>query len=214
MHVKTIRGSTPLGLMGGSLNKFKKLLFNVIGLVCVIFGIIGVFVPVWPTTIFAIIASIMFSRANPKMHAWLLRSRFLGPYLDNYHNKRGIAMPYKIRTVWFMWSGMVFSMSVIGMLWVQIMLVAIGTAVTLHVFLIKTRPTLENDRMGFSYNIITILLTWIFFGAAIAVNFPASIMLYIVVGSITTVMSLAVFIYALVVRKRLRSNATTNIKIY
>jgi len=145
--------------------KIKNLLLNILGMINVIFGIIGIFVPLWPTTIFVIIASICFAKANPKMHAWLLNSRFLGPYLDNYHNKRGIAMAYKIRTCAFMWSGMIFSMLLINLLWVQILVSAIGVAVTTHVFWIKSRKPKEGQ-FGFGYNMMSVLLVWIWLAAA------------------------------------------------
>lgn len=183
------------------MSTFKKIFYNIIGMVCVVLGIIGRFVPGWPTTIFVIIASIMFSKVNPKMQAWLLKNRFLGPYLDNYYNKRGIAMAYKIRTVWFMWSGMIFSMVMLGSLWVQVLLTFIGACVTLHIFVIKTRQPYENEKMGFLYNIVTVLFVWLFLGGSMALSNNTEATFYIIISAIGVIMSIPVFIYAIIVKR-------------
>lgn len=150
--------------------KLKNFLFNTIGIVCVIFGTIGIFVPVWPTTIFAIIASIMFAKANPKLHAWLLKNRFLGPYLQNYHFKSGITMAYKIRTCTILWAGLMFSSVLIEVFWVYIILAVIGISVTTHVFWIRTRLPQPGDRITLAYNLVTLGLLWIWLAPALIIS--------------------------------------------
>ncbi|MCL1936027.1 MAG: YbaN family protein [Defluviitaleaceae bacterium] len=180
----------------------KKTIYNTIGILSVIMGYIGIFVPVWPTTVFVIIASIMFTKANPKMYNWLLNSRALGPYLQNYHNKIGIAMPYKIRTVWVMISGMIFSATLINNTWIKIMLAIISIAVGLHVFLIKTRQPYRNEKMGFIYNIITIFLCWIFLGSAMVINQNEDLSFYLTIFIIGLVLSIPVLIYGIISNKK------------
>lgn len=51
------------------------------GWVLVTLGVIGVFVPVWPTTIFVVLASGCFMRGEPRLAAWLERTRLLGPFV-------------------------------------------------------------------------------------------------------------------------------------
>ncbi len=118
----------------------RRVLYNSLGFLCVGLGIIGVFLPVWPTTVFAISASILFAKANPGAYRWLLRNRLLGPYLENWHNKTGITLPYKIRTCAILWLGLGASMIwFVDALWLHLLLAAIGIAVTWHVFAIRTK---------------------------------------------------------------------------
>ncbi len=146
--------------------KIRNGVYNVLGIICVIMGIIGVFLPIWPTTVFAIAASILFSKANPRLYNWLLKSRLLGPYLDNYHNKRGITMAYKIRTCIILWAGLLFSMTFIEPLWLYFLLTAIGVAVSIHVLVIKTREPKENE-ITTLYNINTCIYLWVWLGLAV-----------------------------------------------
>ena len=159
----------------------KKALFNTLGVIFVGFGIIGVFLPIWPTTPFVLAASIFFAKANPKLHAWLLRSRFLGPYLENYYYKRGIPLAYKIRTCAFLWSGLAFSMTLISYVWLMVLLCAVGIAVSAHVFAIKTKDC----ETGWGYSLVTCALVWGWL--ILAMFFAPSIWLYVSLGTAFTV---------------------------
>ena len=49
-------------------------------------GIVGIFVPGLPTTVFVLIAAWAASRSSPRLHAWLLRHRVFGPMIVNWRN--------------------------------------------------------------------------------------------------------------------------------
>lgn len=58
-----------------------RVLLIVAGVVCLGFGIVGIVVPVLPTTPFLLLAAACFVRSSPRMHDWLLTHRRLGPYV-------------------------------------------------------------------------------------------------------------------------------------
>jgi len=107
-----------------------------------------VFLPLLPTTPFAILASILFAKTNPKMQAWLFRSKLVGGYLDNYYNKTGVTLTYKIRTFALLWIGLISSIVLIiisdRVWWLPIPLIAIGIAVSWHILSIKTKPQIDS----------------------------------------------------------------------
>lgn len=49
-------------------------------------GIVGIFVPGLPTTVFILIAAWAAARSSPRLHAWLWRHRVFGPMLQNWAN--------------------------------------------------------------------------------------------------------------------------------
>ena len=163
------------------MGKVKKTLLIALGLVFVGIGIIGIFVPGVPRTGPAIAASICFSKTSPRLYNWLMQSKHFGPYLDNYYNKTGLPMAYKIRTVALMWSAMAFSVSMVDSLFVQILVPSIGLAVSAHVFTIRKRLP-EADIYSFKYNITTIFLTWIFVGLAAVLSAPVFTLPLLVLG--------------------------------
>lgn len=51
---------------------------------CLVMGVIGIFVPGLPTTVFILMAGWAAARSSPRLHAWLWRHRLFGPMLRNW----------------------------------------------------------------------------------------------------------------------------------
>ena len=84
-------------------NKSIRLLWVLLGSISVGMGVIGIFVPGWPTTIFLIIASYFYIRSSDKLYNWLLNNKILGIYLKNYYSGKGMPVKAKIFSVSMMW---------------------------------------------------------------------------------------------------------------
>ena len=109
------------------------------GFVLIGIGILGMFLPVLPTTIFFILAAWCFARSSEKFHNWLHHNRLFGKYLSNYRSGRGMPLRSKIFSIAFLWLGIL--VSVVFMtdnLYIRIMLLAIAVGVTWHIYTIKT----------------------------------------------------------------------------
>jgi len=177
------------------LSTFKKWLFNILGIIYLLIGIINLFIPVLPTSPFLILASISFARVNPKMKSWLLNNKYLGPYMNVYYNNKGMATAYKIRICTFMWGGMIFAMALIGLLWVYILMAAIGVAITIHILAAKTMQT-PTGKYGLNYNLLSILLMLFWFVLAMIFAIKTTLG-YLVVGGVGLALTLGVLIYTL-----------------
>ena len=129
--------------MRNRLGSVKTKTFTLLGVIFVIFAVIGIFVPLWPRTPFAIAASMFFAKSNPKLHSRLIKSRLIGPYLENYYFKTGMTMGYKIRTCIFMWIGLIVCMLIIDLWWLYVLLSIKGVVVSLHLFTTKTKAEQE-----------------------------------------------------------------------
>ena len=84
-------------------NKSIRLLLGLLGSISVGVGVIGIFVPGWPTTIFLIIASYFYIRSSDKLYNWLLNNKILGIYLKNYYSGKGMPVKVKIFSIAMMW---------------------------------------------------------------------------------------------------------------
>jgi uncharacterized membrane protein YbaN (DUF454 family) len=76
-----------------------RLVLQLFGTLCVIAGIVGVFVPLWPTTIFMILALWAFARSSPRLHHWLLTHRRFGPTLQAWERHGAIPAWAKLLAV-------------------------------------------------------------------------------------------------------------------
>tara|TARA_Y100000590_G_scaffold417332_1_gene516987 strand:- start:131 stop:526 length:396 start_codon:yes stop_codon:yes gene_type:complete len=85
-------------------NRSIRLLWIFLGSISVGMGVIGIFVPGWPTTIFLIIASYFYIRSSAKLYNWLLNNKILGIYLKNYYSGKGMPLKAKIISILMMWT--------------------------------------------------------------------------------------------------------------
>jgi len=59
-------------------------------------GVIGIFVPLLPTTPFVLLAAGCYARASTRLHGWLLRSRAFGPMIREWQRYRSIRYRTKL----------------------------------------------------------------------------------------------------------------------
>ena len=102
-------------------------------------GIIGIFVPLLPTTPFVLLTAALYFKASPRLYEWLLNQKYLGPYVRNYRENKAIPLRAKITSLLLMWGTMLYCISfLIPLLWVQILLFTIASGVTYHILSFKT----------------------------------------------------------------------------
>lgn len=110
-----------------------------VGCASVCLGVIGVFLPIMPTTPFLLLAAACFARSSPRFHAWLLGHPQLGPLLKSYLNGEGIPLKAKVLSIGSMWVSITVSCWFVPWPWVRVLLVAVALAVTVYIARQKTR---------------------------------------------------------------------------
>jgi uncharacterized membrane protein YbaN (DUF454 family) len=119
--------------------QLKKWLLIGAGTAAVITGTIGLIVPVLPTTPFLILAAICYMNSSPRLYQRLLRQRYIGPYVRNYLEKRGMSAASKVWTLSLLWVALGCTAAfATDSLVVRIILLAVFIGVTTHILMIKT----------------------------------------------------------------------------
>jgi len=131
-------------IMGPTLSPTMKLLFNIIGVLAVLLGILGLFLPLLPTTPFLLLASACFARGSDRLHGWLLNHRVFGVYLRNFEAGNGIPLRAKIVASVMMWSSLLVAIVRFEHLGLRVALVLIGASVSLYLW--RYLPTLRTSR--------------------------------------------------------------------
>ena len=123
-----------------SISLITKYFYLISGFILVAVGIIGIFLPLLPTTIFMILASVCILKISPKANEWLRNHKILGIYIDNYQNKTGLTRNAKIANIITLWTSISLSAFLLtDELYIRIILLVIAIGVTLHLLMIKTK---------------------------------------------------------------------------
>jgi uncharacterized protein len=117
-----------------------RYLYFISGILLVAIGVIGIFLPILPTTIFLILASACFIKSSPRANEWLRNHKILGMYIKNYQDKSGLTVKSKIFNITFLWIMISASAIFFTELWyIKVLLLAIAIGVTIHLLMIKTK---------------------------------------------------------------------------
>jgi len=121
-------------------NKVKNRLIFLGGFISLILGIIGIVIPILPTTPFLLLASAAFAKSSEKFHKWLLNNKILGAYIRNYTEGKGMPLKIKVITLLLLWITISISiLFLMNLLWIQILLICIAVAVSIHIILIRPK---------------------------------------------------------------------------
>ena len=127
--------------------KLKKRLLFTAGTLFTALGIIGIFVPILPTTPFLLLAAACYLRSSQRFYNWLLNNRFFGAYIKNYMQGKGMPLRVKVFTVTLLWTTIALSMCLATqILAVRIILALVAIGVTTHIILIKTTKGEESQK--------------------------------------------------------------------
>jgi len=103
-------------------------------------GIIGVFVPILPTTPFLLLAAACYMRSSERFYQWLINNRIFGAYVRNYIEGRGMPIRIKIFTILLLWLTIGLSITFgVQNIVIRIVLICIAIGVTVHIVLIRKR---------------------------------------------------------------------------
>lgn len=115
-----------------------KIVLNIIGTLAIILAILGIFLPLLPTTPFLLLASACYMRGSQRMHNALLRNRVFGKYLRDFEEHRAIPLRAKILALVFMWISILFSIYAVKWIVLKLMLLLIAIGVSIYLLRMKT----------------------------------------------------------------------------
>ena len=123
-----------------------KYLYIAAGTLSLILGVVGIFVPLLPTTPFLLLTAALYFKSSPRLYDWLLRNRYLGIYIRNFREYKAIPLRAKIVSVVLLWATIGYCvLAVVEALWLRLLLAAIAVGVTIHIWSYKTLRKNKND---------------------------------------------------------------------
>ncbi len=117
----------------------KKVVYLILGHICLALGIVGAFLPVLPTTPFLLLAAFLYSKSSDRLHNWMIHHKYLGPPLNDWQRNGVIGLKAK-------WLATIMILLVIGwrfpMLQIALAIKIFASLVLIGVLIfIWTRPS-------------------------------------------------------------------------
>jgi uncharacterized membrane protein YbaN (DUF454 family) len=118
----------------------RNKLWILCGTLAVVLGVLGILLPILPTTPFMLLAAFCYGRGSAHFYDWLVnRSRF-GAYIRDYREGRGIPVEKKVLMIAFLWLTIgATTLLAVNNWWIRGMLVLIAVGVTIHLVRIKNQ---------------------------------------------------------------------------
>lgn len=118
--------------------KILKIILLIAGFISLGLGMIGIVIPVLPTTPFLLLAVYCFSKSSKKMLRWILNIPILGKYIRDYRDGKGVPIGVKIFAISMLWiTILATAFLAIDKIWLRILLILISSVVTYHIVKIK-----------------------------------------------------------------------------
>lgn len=135
--------------------KLKRMIFAVLGCVCLALGTVGIFLPILPTTPFFLATVFFFANSSERLHTWFIGTKLYKKHLEDFVKKRGMKLSAKLSIIITVTLLMVFGFYMMARksIWVPCIILGIVwiSHIVYFVFFVKT---INNDT-GVSCPIMT-----------------------------------------------------------
>lgn len=117
-----------------------RIFLIIVGCISCGLGILGIFLPMLPTTPFLLLSAAAWIKASPKLYDWLLKHKLFGEYIRNYREHRAIPLRVKIVSVSLVILTIGYSIFAVveQWWWAQLLLALVAIGVSWHILSFNT----------------------------------------------------------------------------
>lgn len=118
--------------------KSKFLIF--IGCLSLFLGLLGIALPLLPTTPFLLLSATCYFHGSDKLYHWLMAHPTLGPYIHSFREEKAIPLRVKVVSVTMVWVTLLYCIFfVVNSLWIKLLLLFLAIAISWHILSYATR---------------------------------------------------------------------------
>lgn len=112
----------------------------IFGSTSLLLGIVGIFLPLLPTTPFLLLSAFLFAKSSDKLYNWLLEHKHFGSYIQDFRIHKCISLKAKIISLTMLWGTMTYTIIfVVPILAVKIGLALVAISVSIYILSFKTK---------------------------------------------------------------------------
>jgi uncharacterized membrane protein YbaN (DUF454 family) len=120
-------------------NRVTRVLLMIAGTISLAFAIIGIVLPLIPTTPLLLLTAACYCRSSERLYSWLINNKWFGEYIKNYREGKGIPLKTKIFALTILWVTISIStLLLLPILIVQVVLLVVAVGVSIHILRLPT----------------------------------------------------------------------------
>ncbi|MGI6769210.1 MAG: YbaN family protein [Bacilli bacterium] len=116
----------------------RNIIYIILGSVSLGLGIIGIVLPILPTTPFILLAAYFYLRGSERLYFWLINHKVFGKYVYNYLTHKAIPLRAKISAIVLIWITIPICWILLKNLVFRIIITFIAIIVSIYIFILKT----------------------------------------------------------------------------
>lgn len=116
-----------------------KWILTIAGCISLGLGILGIFLPVLPTTPLLLLSAALFLRSHKGLYDWLMNHPKLGPYIQNFMIHKSIPLKIKVLSVSMVWLTLLNCAIFVAEHWAfRLFFILLAIGITIHILSYKT----------------------------------------------------------------------------
>ena len=127
------------------MNKIKKYIYIVVGIIAFTLGTIGVILPILPTTPFYLLASFCFVRGSTKFDNWFKNTKLYKKHLESFVSEKSMTLKEKIYILVFADTMILIPIIIVDSIHVRIFLMAL-IIIKFYYFIFKIKTVKKNSQ--------------------------------------------------------------------
>ena len=122
----------------------KKSILIILGTLSLGIGIVGIFLPLLPTTPLLLITAYCYLNSSEKLYEKLLNNKKLGPYIRDYIENKAVTKKVKKTAISVLWMSLITSIMFIENILIRVFLALLGLGVSIYIVSLKTMEKTDN----------------------------------------------------------------------
>ena len=127
------------------MNKAKKYFYITLGFIALGLGLIGVILPILPTTPFLLVTSFCFARGSERFHTWFTNSNIYKKHLESFVKERAMTLKQKVVLLSFVNFMLAFPLILVDVLPMRITIIVL-IIIKLYYFTFKVRTISPEEK--------------------------------------------------------------------
>ena len=118
----------------------KRNLLILFGSLSLVLGLLGIVLPLLPTTPFLLLSATRYFHGSDRLYRWLMAHPTLGPYIRSFRKEKAIPLRAKVVSVSLVWITLLYCIIfVLEPLGLRILLLLLAVGISWHILSFATR---------------------------------------------------------------------------